>query len=245
MTKREVKVQDYLLYEQCPEQYRLFKESNLHIEKVQDAADKAVGQLANYFFSHLMMNKIPSYQTLLNKWEKIWFNNIDISEIIIGSFPTSRNSFIRTNSNVIIGLKHFYEYWQEDHRPILINEKVNITAKNNYMPVTIPIISKNKENDTEIIHIVSSSNVKRLVTEKRKREFKLIQAAFESLSGEKSPIHVYALGSANDEKKNRILKPDNSTLPYVIDKLDSMYTEDYYQTDNCSGCMIKYKCREN
>lgn len=244
MHKRQISVEELLAYEQCPHQYSLLKKTIEQNGGQKETPDYSVNKISSYYFSHIMLGRIPSYRAMLNKWEKTWFKNVDIADIIIGTYPATHNNFIRTNTNIATGLKEFCEFWKQGYTPILLNENINISSAGIYVSIPVPAVVKNPSGNLEIVVVSSSSNPKRLLTEKKKREFHLMQAAFYHHTGKKLQLHIYALGAFDTDNNSKYIPYKEGALNKTKTILEGISKGISTKTNKCSGCMVKQICRK-
>jgi hypothetical protein len=245
---RKVNLDEYLVYDRCPWRYNLVvasgHKSDDRGDKLQALAERAVTALGNYYFSQIILDKDPSINFLLNNWERLWFKDVDIADIITGTVPVTHNSFIRVNTGVVLGLKAFKEYWRDTYVPIAINEKVNISGACAFLPITIPLVNKEKSTGKLEITVISSfGNIKRVTVGKKRKELSLIQAAVEESTGEKLPLRIYTLTSPRTEPKVKTIEPDNDILKETKKRLETIHNDtDFTASLKCSGCREAVDC---
>lgn len=89
-----------------------------------------------FFFYKKMGGQIPSFNALINRWEKIWFKDSDLFDIDAEIVDPRQEGLISLNTDATSVLLRFYEKWERDEGlPLSIASDV-ITPINNDLAIT-------------------------------------------------------------------------------------------------------------
>ena len=67
-----------------------------------------------FFFYKKMGGQIPSFNALINRWEKMWFKDSDFFDIDTAIVDPRQESLVSLNSDATAVLLRFYEKWEQD-----------------------------------------------------------------------------------------------------------------------------------
>lgn len=255
---REVTINEFIEYNECPNKYILTSihgkpsSSNVSYQQflwLREKAVKAVNDFAAHFFFHKMyMNNTLPIAKRLKYWEKLWFIDNDTSSLATNPFSVTYENFLNINTSITKGILDMDIYFDK-YDVVSINERVYIASKHNFLSIPIPILLRNKEDETKSIWMFSHLNKPNAVaSSKNAILFKAMSAAFECSYNEQLPVYSFLLGAGHGSLKEYKYIPDKDILNDVVLCLENMYNKEVSSYPNscftCGHRRIKGRCEK-
>lgn len=90
--------------------------------------DSVIRRVIAFFFYKKMSESTPSYNALLNRWQRLWFpKDMDAYDIAVSQHSAVKPNMINLSNVAAIGLLKLYEEFAlEESIPILVDEEYNV-----------------------------------------------------------------------------------------------------------------------
>lgn len=212
-----------------------------------DRFHETLSRVVAFFFYKKQSGVTPSYNAIINRWERLWFpKNMDAYDLAIEQHTVSHGNLSSYSTKAVEGLRKLYEdFGSTDIQPMLIDEDFSV-------PIRSDIILDGK------LDLVYRENgqytVVRWSTEGRKptpshlqMEFAGIKLAYDHRKpvGQKVNYKIYDLGSDNPG----FVDVDIDTIPdglieYWADQVrEGDYVPRRGYTAYCKGCPFDEPCK--
>ena len=165
--------------------------------------ENVIRKVASFFFYKMQGGNIPSYNALLNRWERLWFNdNMTAYDIATEQHETLHGNMASYTTVACAALLKFYEDFEGMMAsPLLINEEfvVPIVHKTVRLEGTIDLVLKYPDDKYQVIRW--SGRKRRPAAGSLTLDYAAIKYAFEYRNKKKRLDNVtywmYDLGSSS------------------------------------------------
>lgn len=209
--------------------------------------ENTLKRVASFFFYKKQSGSAPSYNAILNRWEKLWFpKDLTISDIAVEQNETWHGNIHSYNTDAAVALLKFHEdFYDTDWDPILIDE-------NFLVPMTRDIRLSGRfdlvlRRGDEHKVVKYSGRLGRPAINKMMVDFALMRHAFEIRHdwSKRTSYHLYDLGSSKPGFVRA--RPTNTDLNALYYWAHQTATQDVYAprrglTAYCRGCPFDAPC---
>ena len=208
-------------------------------------------QVVSFFFYKKQGGYIPSVNSLLNRWERLWFpKNITAYDISIEQHETwHRNESSYTTAATASILQFHEDFSKLNVDPLVIEEAYDVPiGKTIKLQGKFDYILRTKNKEYMVIHL--SSKLKRPPMSALAFEFAAMRYAFNYRMGEAAPsvkYYMYDLGSAKPGfVEAKPLDSDVRALIYWAKELEStkLFVPRRGFSAYCRGCPFDKQCSE-
>lgn len=230
-------------YRHVQDQYEPVYGRELLAKRYEDTLKKVV----SFFFYKKLSGNTPSYNSILNRWEKLWFpKEMTAYDIAVDQHESWHGNLVSYNTDAALALLKFYEDFLDDPwEPLLIEEKflVPITREIRLSGVFDLILRKGDLHKV----IKYSGKLRRPSVSTLLIDFALLRHAFESRNDKPKKVEyaLYDIGSSKPGfVKVRPTKKDLNALKYWANEVAStqVYAPRRGLTAYCKGCPFDKPC---
>lgn len=237
--------------------FRYRKEENeLHIgrELMAQRFENTLKKVASFFFYRKQAGVTPSYNALINRWEKLWFpKDMDAYDLAVEQHEVAHGNLASYSNAAAMALMQFHEDFSEDFSdPILIGESFLITMGPNLrLEGTIDLVLR-KAGEYRVI--MWSGKTRRPSVGSLILDFAAQKMAFEYRNENMSRSASYGMYDLASSKPGYVpvepSKDDVSALQYwansIVSKDDheEVYVPRRGYTAYCKGCPFDRPCEK-
>lgn len=240
-------------YQVCARYYRYFHIDDIFVpsnprEVLSDKFETSLKKIASFYFYKRQAGVVPSYNSLINRWEKIWFpKDMDLFDMAIQKNEVLHGNMASLSNTAAISLIKFHEDFSEKQLdPLLIDENFIIQIdKNIRLTGTFDLVLRNKD---EHMVIMWCGRKRRPTVSSLLMDFAAMRIAFEHRNKGKNlnvKYYLYDLGSSKPGffefyPQDR----DVNSLMYWLRELyyDERHVPRRGLTAYCKGCPFDEIC---
>ena len=224
-----------------------------HRELLLDRFEDELTKILSFFFYKKQGGNIPSYNALLNRWQRSWFKDdttaYDIAITKHEPHVVNETNLTTRAANVL--LNFYNDFAENPSDPILINEPMTISvSKSVRLSGTYDVALRSlKNNDIFILKWVTRSKGAWSGAIDYGLDFAIIDYLFQhksSMSKIHKPIYAtYEIGAKNNKiKKYNLTDRDRNALAHWIDIIGNkeIFAPRRGLTVACKGCPFDRPC---
>lgn len=211
-----------------------------------------------FFFYKKMGGQIPSFNALINRWEKMWFKDADFFDIDSSTIDPRQESLVSLNTDATAVLLRFYERWEKDEgMPLNIATDI-ITPINDELCITDTIdisLRYSKRDGHRYENIKLYTGLQKPSVANYLLDFANIKASFDYRNQgklDKSDSVDYFLYDLGSERRNdntilmRVQQEDIDDLFYWANQIqkDEVFPSRRGLTVLCKGCPFDEQCEK-
>jgi hypothetical protein len=214
--------------------------------------ENTIKMVASFFFYKMQGGSIPSYNALLNRWERFWFSDdITAYDISVDQQDPSHGNMASYSSIAAQVLLKFYEDFEEYVGiPVLISEDFTVPVNDREdvrLSGRFDLVIRDQKGIYN--HIKWSGKRKKPQFSDVAMEYALNEYAFKHRNRNKSykMVHwLYDLGTKNPGfSQIHINKSHRRMLDAWVDRASStdLFLPRFGLTTHCKGCAFKEECQ--
>lgn len=238
---------EILEYARCPIIYLIRRVYGIEEENLKDEFSEAVKKTIQHFYFQLMSNKVLDFESLLRKWDSIWFKGVDANDIIYGQEP-EKAKLGRDGAGMISG---FYD--DNAHAPgipLAVAYDYEVPVAGHVITGTIDLVREVEENRKRTVEIVyfSTSGYKPVDWEIRNNLHTTMQAyAFrKEFQVKEQRLSYYSL---KQRERFEAYRTDDqiSRLESFVDIICTSIESNFFYprpTVLCKYCSVKNFCEQ-
>lgn len=213
-----------------------------------DRFENTLKKVASFFFYKKQSGNVPSYNALLNRWEKLWFpKDMTAYDMAIERHEIRYNNMASYSNIAAASLEVFHDRFAEDNSiPIMIDEEFVVPFGGNIrLNGGFDLILKDKDEYRIIKWHGRPKKPKSTLL-----DFAALKYAFEYKSNKKkkATYHLYNLATAKNPwlKIEQPLPDDVRALKYWADEIDDcdVFVPRRGFTAYCKSCPFDTTCLE-
>lgn len=213
-----------------------------------DRFESTMKKVASFFFYKKQAGTVPSYNALLNRWEKLWFpKDITAYDLALEQHEEGRGGLVSYSNNAASILEKFHDLFADDPRvPVLIDEEFLVPiAKEIRLQGSFDLVLRDKHRRFTVIkwnsRRMESDSVLNMAAQR---------IAFEHRNSSSVPVEYQLYGLSRSGKFHTVDSPteeDVAALKYWAARIRAK-DEDFVPrrgwTAYCKGCPFDKPCAE-
>ena len=211
-----------------------------------DRFHETLSRVAAFFFYKKQSGITPSYNAIVNRWERLWFpKDMDAYDLALEQHTVSHGNLAHYSNIAVMGLKKLYEDFESmDIQPMLIDEDFSV-------PVGPEVILDGKFDlvyrDNGVYNVVKwSTKKKKPNPESMQMEFASLKLAYDHRKppGQNVKYHIYDLGSDNPGNTPvNMMGNDSGLIKFWSEQIrEQEYVPRRGYTAYCKGCPFDEEC---
>lgn len=209
--------------------------------------EETLKRVASFFFYKKQSGNTPSYNAILNRWEKLWFpKEMTPYDMAVEQHEAWHGNLASYNTDAAVALMKFHEDFADDSwQPILIDEKflVPLTREVRISGQFDLVLRKGEEHRV----VKYAGRLRRPPMNTLMMDFAVLRHAFESRNEQRRKVsyHLYDLGSSKPGfVKARPTKSDLNALHFWVNQAakTEVYAPRRGLTAYCRGCPFDRPC---
>lgn len=204
-------------------------------------------KVISFFFYKKQSGNTPSYNSIINRWEKLWFpKEMTAYDIAVEQHESWHGNLVSYNTDAAVALMKFHEDFAEsDWDPLLIEEKFLVALSREIrVSGSFDLVLRKGKNHKVVKY---SGRLRRPTINSLLIDFAILRHAFESRNDTKKSVDyfLYDIGSSKPGfvKANPTQKDLNALHYWANDMVNSeIYAPRRGLTAHCKGCSFDKPC---
>lgn len=209
--------------------------------------ENTLKRVASFFFYKKQAEIVPSFNALLNRWEKLWFpKDMDAYDLAVEQQDVNKGNLASYSNAAAAALEQFHDIFSKDKSdPILIDEPFLLTlSKNTRLEGRIDLMLRDRHR-TRVLKwtgrkrgsntLILDFAAMRMAIEHREVRPKNLQFGLYDLSSVKGKYEEFEVSQA-----------DEDSIRYWINEIESkeVYVPRRGLTSYCRTCPFDKQCSE-
>lgn len=204
-------------------------------------------KVVSFFFYKKQSGNTPSYNSILNRWEKLWFpKEMTAYDIAVDQHESWHGNLVSYNTDAAVALLKFHEDFSDcDWEPLLIDEKFLVALSRQVRLAGVFDLVLRKGKNFKVVKY--SGRLRRPTISSLLVDFAILRFAFEERNETKknADYFLYDIGSSKPGfvKANPTQKDLNALKYWACDLAESkLYVPRRGLTAYCKGCPFDKPC---
>lgn len=211
--------------------------------------ENTLKRVASFFFYKKQAGSVPSYNAILNRWEKLWFpKNMTAYDLAVEQHEAAHGNIASYSNIAAASLEHFHDEFADDPSdPLLIDEEYTIPIRPDLrIKGSIDIVLRNKSQ----YRVIKWLSKKPRSIDPIMMDVAAMRLAFEYRNDDSKNVsyECYDLSSARNPyfKIEQPTKADVNALVYWAQEAvdTNLYVPRRGFTTYCKGCPFDSPCAE-
>jgi len=216
-------------------------------EIMSDRFENTLKRVASFFFYKKQAEIVPSYNALLNRWEKLWFpKDMDAYDLAVEQMDPVHGNLSTYSNQAAAALEQFHNVFSKDKSdPILIDEPYTLTlSRKSRLEGRIDVMLKDK-----IKTRVIKWSGRKIKNNYSILDFTAMRMAIENREVRPKNLEfgVYDLATVKGKYEQfDITNSDEDSLRYWVNEIETkeVYVPRRGLTPYCKGCAFDKQCSE-